>query len=79
MKKKVLEVEIGDIINVNTGYRPLDDEDCEVLDIRTKFGLFGDEAVEFLIDSYHGKHWYECSLTQKYGDNEYITHVTVKD
>ena len=32
MTKKATDIKVGDILNVNTGYRPLDDEDFKVLD-----------------------------------------------
>lgn len=47
-------VKKGDVLNVNTGYRPLDDEDCEVLKVREIKGLFGDNQIEFQIQTGHG-------------------------
>jgi hypothetical protein len=73
----VTDIKVGDIIDVNTGYRPLDDEDCEVLAIKETNGLFGDKSISFEIDSYHGKHWYEVPLEMVYGEKRYPTTIGV--
>lgn len=61
MTKNATEIKVGDIININTGYRPLDDENCKVLDIKSGVGLFGDPMINFYIESYHGNHWTDFS------------------
>ena len=71
------DIKVGDIINVNTGYRPLDDEDCKVLAIEEKSGLFGDKMLSFKIDSHHGKHWFDVPLEMVYGKNRYPTKLSV--
>jgi hypothetical protein len=59
----VPDIKVGDIISVNTGYRPLDDEDCKVLKIEEGVSLFDDPERRFFIDSNNaGKHWYHCNL-----------------
>ena len=70
------EIKVGDILNVNTGYRPLDDENCKVLKVERKKSLFGDEQIGFFIESHHGNHWYDVPLEMKYGQNVYQTKVT---
>ena len=71
------EIKVGDILSVNTGYRPLDDENCKVLDIKREVsGLFPVDTIKFFIDSYHGKHWYDVPVEMRYGDNVYQTKVT---
>lgn len=60
MTKKATEIKVGDIINVNTGYRPLDDENCEVLEIKRGDGLFGEDVISFFIKSGEGNHWFDC-------------------
>ena len=60
MTKKVTDIKVGDIINVNTGYRPLDDEDCKVLEIKSGVGLFGEATISFFIESREGNHWFDC-------------------
>jgi hypothetical protein len=42
---------VGDVMSVNTGYRPLDDEDCEILSITPGTGLFSEEEFIFSIKS----------------------------
>lgn len=59
--KKATEIKIGDTINVNTGYRPLDDENCKILDRRETTGLFNNPQIEFYIESSYGNHWYVVS------------------
>lgn len=58
------QIKVGDILNVNTGYRPLDDEDCEVLKISERMGLFGEAELVFHIKSYHGNHDYHVDPTK---------------
>lgn len=55
------QINIGDKISVNTGYKILDDEDCLVLDIKNTFDLFDRPNISFLIDSYYGRHWYDVN------------------
>jgi hypothetical protein len=62
IKIKATDVKIGDVLNVNTGYRPLDDENCEVLKIENRLGLFGDKQISFFLKSYEGNHWFDVSL-----------------
>ena len=71
------DIKVGDIIVVNTGYCPLDDENCEVLAIEKKNGLFGDECISFLIDSYHGKQWFDVPLEMVYGEKRYPTKLSL--
>lgn len=59
-KVKFSELQVGDFINVNTGYRIGDDEDCEILKITTEVGLFGDPQLIFLIAS------------PSFGDHDYV-------
>ena len=49
------EVAIGDYLNVNTGYRPFDDENCLVLDIKEETGLFGDVQTAFKLKTPNGE------------------------
>lgn len=56
MIKQAKEIVVGDVINVNTGYRPLDDENVKVLSITEGKDLFGNEILTFLIDSWEGTH-----------------------
>lgn len=74
----ITQVKVGDIINVNTGYRPLDDENCEVLKIKRSTGSFGDEQIEFLIKSYHGNHWYSNPIYGQYGDKPKFEYTLTK-
>ena len=62
IKIKATEVKIGDILNVNTGYHPLDDENCKVLEIKNRLGLFGDKQISFFLKSLEGNHWFDVSL-----------------
>lgn len=77
MTKPITQIKIGDIINVNTGYRPLDDENCKVIDIIHTEGLFGDKQIEFLIDSRHGKHWYSNYIHMTYENNKVECQITI--
>lgn len=72
------EIQIGDTLNINTGYRPLDDENCKVLDIKREVtGLFPVDTISFLIDSFdYGKHWYDVPVEMRYGDKVYQTTMT---
>lgn len=59
----ITQIKVGDIINVNTGYRPLDDENCKVLKIKREIkGLFPQDTISFFIKSYHGDHWYDVPV-----------------
>ena len=69
MTISVKQVRIGDVLSINTGYNPLDDENCRVLKIRDSKGLFGDEMISFFIESRYGNHWYDCLVYGKYGNN----------
>lgn len=72
----VTDVKVGDILSVNTGHRILDDEDCEVLEVKDTEGLFGDPQKSFWIKSVHGNHWYDCPLTLGYGEKTVPCKVT---
>jgi hypothetical protein len=61
--KKATDIKVGDILNVNTGYRPLDDENCKVLQIKSGKGLFNDEIISFFIESREGNHWFDVSFS----------------
>lgn len=56
--KLAAEVVVGDVLDVNTGYRPLDDEACLVLAVEHGSGLFGDAEIRFLIQTYEDDHWW---------------------
>lgn len=71
----VTKIKVGDIINVNTGNHPLDEEDCEVLKIEMGKTLFGDDMIKFYIKSYHGDHWYGVILEYRYGYKLYQTRL----
>ena len=74
----ITQVKVGDILSVNTGYRPLDDEYCKVLKVKHSKGLFGDEQIEFFIESYHGNHWYSNPIYGQYGDKPKFEYVVTK-
>lgn len=42
---KASELVVGDVVNINTGYRPLDDEDCKVLSLSPGTDVFGGDRI----------------------------------
>lgn len=67
------DIKVGDKISVNTGYRPLDDEDCTVLDIKEENGMFGDENFIFRIKTLYGEENFSVPKIISYGNNKHIT------
>lgn len=62
MTKRATDVKVGDVLNVNTGYFPLDDENCKVLKIKHGKGMFGEKMIDFFIESKGaGNHWFSVS------------------
>lgn len=70
------KVNVGDILSVNTGYRPLDDEYCKILSIEERTGFFGDSCIIFFIESRYGNHEWEVPKYMVYGPNVYETMVS---
>lgn len=67
----VTQIKVGDIISVNTGSRPFDDENCKVLEIKRTTGMFGDEQISFFIASYTGAHWYDNPIMGENGQGKF--------
>ena len=70
------DVQVGDTLNIDTGYRPLDSEDCLVTKIGTIKGLFGDEQLLFSVKTRDGIIGWEVPYFMIYGENKFDTKVT---
>lgn len=61
----VTEIVPGDIVSMNTGYRPLDDEDVTITKSYATKSLFGDAMWMLEGQSYSGHNDLMCLLTDK--------------
>lgn len=81
--KKVLirQLKVGDIVNLDTGYRPFDSEDCEILEIEKGLDPFDEEVVRCLITSYRvGTHWTTFRVWGQYGNKpKFEYHTNIKE
>lgn len=88
----VKDIQKGDWINVNTGYRPLDDEWCLVLEVEHNKGLFGDAQAQFTVRLPGGETMHTCGfplehkpgcdsmmLAQRGGENPVIAELRSKN
>lgn len=61
----VISIKPGDVVNINTGYRPLDDEDVPITKSYATKGLFGDDTWVLEGVAYTGPVYLNCAIGDK--------------